>query len=334
MIRSTTALFVAALLAACGTDATPEPVDSGGTDSSSDISSDTPPAPDAPEPDAEDTREEDASDPDVLVDAESDAPEPDTLEPDTGEPNSPEPDSGEPDTPGSDTSEPDTGEPDTPEPDIGEPDTPEPDTGDHRMCTSDDSGFPDYRSGCREAADCTQAFHQLDCCGTNAAIGVLASTHDEFLDAEDVCRGEYDRCRCAARPTQTDDGVLVSELSDFEVECDAGFCVSVGARDPSDVICSDRVPTTFPDFDNSCVEYDDCVAVPHQYDCCGNMHMVGVNRDYLETFNASELNCRAEFPACGCPVGPFSTDSGTSAFSEEIVEAMCRDGVCYTFVPL
>jgi hypothetical protein len=277
--------------------------DSGITDSLGEVSPDATPPTDTSESDG------DAPESDASVDA--------------------EPDAGEPDTPA-----PDVGEPDTPESDAGEPDTPEPDTGDDRMCASDDSGFPDFRSGCRDTADCTQAFHQVDCCGTIAAIGVLESTHDEFLDVEDACRGEYDACRCAARPTQTDDGVVVSEVSDFDVECRGGLCVSVGRRDPTEVVCSDRVPTTFPDFDNSCVEYDDCVAIPHQYDCCGNMHMVGVNRAYLDMFDANERNCRAEFPDCDCPVGPFSTDSGTSAFSEHIVEAMCREGGCYTFVPL
>ena len=325
MIRSTPLLILAALAAGCGTDATPEPDDLGTTSDTATDSVDT-----AIGSDSGDAPESDIADPDTAADAppadvradvdesdsEEDAPEPDTAEDVRVD--------GEPDTPDSDT----------PEPDTPEPDTPESDTGDDRICASDDSAFPEFRSLCREAADCTQAFHQIDCCGTIAAIGVLASSHDDFLAAEERCRGEYDACRCAARPTQTDDGVLVTELSEFDVACEAGACVSVGRGDTEGVVCTDRVPVTFPEFDNSCEVYDDCVAVPHQYDCCGNMHMVGINVGYVDAFDPTELNCRAAFPLCGCPVGPLSTDAGTFAGSPDMVEAMCREGVCYTYVPL
>lgn len=332
MNRLAPLLLVLGLAASCGT-VTPDPIDGTAESATGDT--------DSAAPDAE---------PDVQI---TDTPAADTARPDTATPDVTDPDAAADvpvDPPGEDAPsdlpvedadvvEPDVGEPDTPEPDAhepdsGEPDAPEPDTGDGRMCTSDDSGFPDFRGGCREASDCTQAFHQVDCCGTFAAIAVLRADHEEFLSTEERCRGEYDRCRCAARPTQTDDGVVVSELTDFDVACEGGRCISVGRRGTEGVVCTDRVPTTFPGFDNSCVEYDDCVAVAHQHDCCGNMHMVGINRTSLEAFEAAETDCRAEYPACGCPVGPLTTDAGTDAWEEGIVEAMCREGICWTYVPL
>ncbi len=322
------------MLAGCETGA--PSVDTEGTDVV-DTTADSGEA-DTVEVDAdEDTSEPDTGDvaePDVVPDVpEPDTPETDAVETDGGDPDAVE-DAPEPDAVD------DTGEADVSEDietDLGEdtePDTPsdtEPDVATY--CGAEDSAFPDFRTGCAVADDCSPAFHQVDCCGTEGAIAVLSAMLGDFRAAEARCRDEYPTCRCLAGATETDDGVVVDSLDDFDVACERGVCVSVGRGVP-DVVCEDRIPTTFPAFDNSCVEYDDCIAVPHQTDCCGNQHMVGINRDYAEEFGNHESSCRDAYPLCGCPVGRLSTDSGAFAPTPDIVEAQCRGGVCWTYVPL
>ncbi|MFT6400620.1 MAG: hypothetical protein ACJAYU_005398 [Bradymonadia bacterium] len=324
-MKRTLSFTLISLLAACGTG--PTNLDSG-VSTPSDIAVDSLEADtvedmlepdtveDTPEPDTvEDTPPPDVMEPDTV----EDTADPDVIEPDAGD------DTGEPDVAedtGGDTAE-DTGE------DTGEDTASDAGT----YCGAVDSEFPDFRTGCEVAEDCAPVFHQRDCCGTEAAIAVLNAQLSEFNTAEDRCRDEFPACRCLAGPTQTDDGVTVDSLDDFEVACERGACVSVG-RGPSEVICEDQIPTTFPGFDSSCEVYDDCVAIAHQTDCCGNQHMVGVNRDYAEPFGIAESSCRATYPLCGCPAGPASTDAGTFALTPEVVEAQCREGVCWTYVPL
>lgn len=287
---------------------------------------------------AEDPAERDTAEADVMEeDTPGDVTEPDTTMPDTTE-DTPEEDTAERDVAEDavEDAEEDAVEPDVsedPSEDGGEVDVTDPDADVATYCGSEDSSFPDFRTGCVVADDCAPAFHQVDCCGTEAAIAVLNSTLPGFHTAEAQCREEFPACRCLAGPTQTDDGVTVESLDDFTVACTSGACVSVGRPDTV-VVCEDRIPTTFPGFDNTCEVPDDCVAIAHQTDCCGNQHMVGVDRDYAEEFNTSESSCREAYPECDCPARPPSTDAGTSAPTPEVVEAQCREGVCRTYVPL
>ncbi len=111
-------------------------------------------------------------------------------------------------------------------------------TGDGGGSTGDDGGtapdamsmgvacFPDppIARGCGAAGDCIVVLHQIDCCGTFRAIGIAGSDRDRFDDEEALCEASYPRCRCAARPTEADDGSTGS--AEPNVDCRAGVCTS------------------------------------------------------------------------------------------------------------
>jgi hypothetical protein len=74
------------------------------------------------------------------------------------------------------------------------------------VCVGEEHVFPDYGSGCIETADCEIGNHQIDCCGTFLAMGILRSERGFFDPAEATCASMYPLCGCAARPTMAEDG--------------------------------------------------------------------------------------------------------------------------------
>ena len=53
----------------------------------------------------------------------------------------------------------------------------------------------------------------------------------------------------------------------------------------------------------------------------------------LERFAAAEKICKAQYPRCGCPTGPFKTDTGQTATDAAKIAVECRAGACTTYVP-
>jgi len=111
---------------------------------------------------------------------------------------------------------------------------------------------------------------------------------------------------------------------------DAGTDDDAGTSDAGlDVMC----PSRFPTFDRSCTTADDCVAVTHQTDCCGNTRVMGIAAPERSRFDAAEAICRSQYPACGCPAGPPRADDGTVGTFGETPDLTCDSGTCTTSFP-
>lgn len=65
-------------------------------------------------------------------------------------------------------------------------------------------------------------------------------------------------------------------------------------------------------LDRSCTFGDDstCAAALHQVDCCGTYVSIGIGADERARFANLERLCEGTYPACDCPPGPTTTDSG------------------------
>lgn len=92
------------------------------------------------------------------------------------------------------------------------------------LCGADGAVFPDFDDSCTADADCAVVFHQVNCCGTNAAWGVNVSEVADFQAAEAICVEEYPKCGCATFPTTADDGKSTWYEKNFVAACQEGAC--------------------------------------------------------------------------------------------------------------
>ncbi len=90
------------------------------------------------------------------------------------------------------------------------------------------------------------------------------------------------------------------------------------------------------DLERGCGADANCVVGVHQTDCCGNTHAIGMNHSERDRFDAAEAACRATYPACGCPAGPTTTDSGETALDGSAIQVGCIQSgpsrVCMSYV--
>jgi len=86
--------------------------------------------------------------------------------------------------------------------------------------------FPEFDRSCAEPADCALVLHQVDCCGSLAALGISDDAAKLFSDAEAECMLQYPQCDCAAQPTVADDGSSTPDTNSIEVSCVDGQCRS------------------------------------------------------------------------------------------------------------
>jgi hypothetical protein len=87
--------------------------------------------------------------------------------------------------------------------------------------------FPTFDKTCSADADCFIAFHQTDCCGTRAALGLNSSQKAAFDAAEKTCEMQYPGCGCAQGPTTTEDGKSSVDETMIQVKCNAGMCATL-----------------------------------------------------------------------------------------------------------
>jgi hypothetical protein len=106
---------------------------------------------------------------------------------------------------------------------------------------------------------------------------------------------------------------------------------SAGSGGTEAVDCSKR-PIQFPSFDRSCSMPSDCVAAVHQLTCCGTRVVTGIKASELARFNAAEMTCESQYPACGCAEQPMQTDTGQVA-AGMAVAVECQANVCTTYLP-
>lgn len=105
------------------------------------------------------------------------------------------------------------------------------DAGQAIACDASPPVFPEFDESCKQDQDCVVVFHQVNCCGTEVALGIAMSAQDGFRQAEEVCRSQYPGCGCPAFATEAEDGNTAWDPAQFAVKCKAGECFSyvVGA---------------------------------------------------------------------------------------------------------
>ena len=76
-----------------------------------------------------------------------------------------------------------------------------------------------YDKTCAIDDDCAIGIHQIDCCGSMAAIGMNASELPRFEREESLCRESLPICDCPTRPTETEDGNSAFDHDQIRVRC-------------------------------------------------------------------------------------------------------------------
>jgi hypothetical protein len=141
---------------------------------------------------------------------------------------------------------------------LAAPDTLDPQTtggttggGDEVQCAADPPVFPAPPKACAVDEDCAVVFHQVDCCGSRAGLGIDADAVDEFMAAEEICAAQYPGCDCAAQPTTAEDGQSTADESQIQAHCVDELCASFIPGDPCEGVdlpaCPPACdPETFP----------------------------------------------------------------------------------------
>ena len=93
-------------------------------------------------------------------------------------------------------------------------------------CSGSANLFNNVIKGCTVAGGCVVVFHQIDCCGTKAAVGINHASKDAFDADEAAWLATCPACGCAARPTIAEDGKTAPQMSDFKVACVNNQCRS------------------------------------------------------------------------------------------------------------
>lgn len=94
------------------------------------------------------------------------------------------------------------------------------------VCGGDMPYFPAFDRSCAATTDCALVLHQLDCCGSLAALGISGDAAPLFAAAEAECAMQYPDCDCLAQPTTADDGNSSPDINAIEVGCVDGQCRS------------------------------------------------------------------------------------------------------------
>jgi hypothetical protein len=85
--------------------------------------------------------------------------------------------------------------------------------------------FPTFDKGCTDSTNCSDGFHQVDCCGSLVAVGFNHAQRDTFNTAEQTWELTCPACGCAAQPTQAEDGKTCA-MNVVTVTCDTGMCTT------------------------------------------------------------------------------------------------------------
>lgn len=91
------------------------------------------------------------------------------------------------------------------------------------------AAFPTFDRGCEINADCSVVLHQVDCCGTNVALGIRFDGVSSFDTRETACRALFPVCDCVSQPTAADDGTVDDGIRPVRSECVGGNCRSTYA---------------------------------------------------------------------------------------------------------
>jgi hypothetical protein len=93
-------------------------------------------------------------------------------------------------------------------------------------CATNPPAWPTFDRACWDDAWCSAAMHQVDCCGSVVATGILHPESMKFELAEAVCRSQQGICDCAPKPTRTDTGQVATDPAAIKVRCQSGVCTT------------------------------------------------------------------------------------------------------------
>lgn len=93
-------------------------------------------------------------------------------------------------------------------------------------CTAPVPSFPELSRACNTTDDCAFGLRQIDCCGSNRAVGIATSEIDRFARGASICSSQFPECDCIPRGTETEDGELATREDHIVVECVQGACTT------------------------------------------------------------------------------------------------------------
>ena len=93
-------------------------------------------------------------------------------------------------------------------------------------CSGNATMFSNVIKACTVANACIVVFHQIDCCGSQVAVGINHASKDAFDTDEATWLATCPACGCASRPTIAEDGKTAAQMSDFKVACVNNQCRS------------------------------------------------------------------------------------------------------------
>ena len=231
-------------------------------------------------------------------------------------------------------------------PDIQQPDVPDavdsgPDGALGDICTTDDvipgpscgagnpTFFPTFSKTCGADSECAVAFHQINCCGTKVAWGLLACEMAPFSTAETQCEGQYPGCGCAEFQTMAEDGYSSFTATDFAAKCVFGTCRStIPSATPTCTAQGLQEPKPV----KTCAASSDCDFAIETLDCCGSLMFTGIAKFAKPGYDALEKTCVSTMGLCNCPPAPTKLDDG-SVLTTNAVPVTCVNGACTTGKP-
>jgi hypothetical protein len=86
-------------------------------------------------------------------------------------------------------------------------------------------------------------------------------------------------------------------------------------------------------LDRSCTSSNDCIAVSHTTNCCGQEQVFGLRASEQARFTMLEAQCDPTYPACGCAAQQPFADDGSPLRFQQTAGVTCVQGQCTTFVP-
>lgn len=92
-------------------------------------------------------------------------------------------------------------------------------------CKDPNGGVPKPFKFCQKQADCALVMHTVDCCGTQASLGIAKSSQLGYEKAENVCGPALAVCDCKPKPVLAEDGVSAGDGM-LAVQCQGGMCSS------------------------------------------------------------------------------------------------------------
>ncbi len=102
------------------------------------------------------------------------------------------------------------------------------------------ASFPTFEKACVKASDCVVEMHQLNCCGTQAALGITKSGASRFKAAEKVCDAQFPKCGCATQQPKAEDGTVGRSAGDFVAKCVNRECTTTAQKTAREgQVCSD-----------------------------------------------------------------------------------------------